>query len=129
MLSVLLVFLVTMSGCGSNSRQTQADEPVNTDTKPAEAKPPDPILLFVGSASDNERGQVLDPSTGTEVQVFVGRTYNAASGRVCRRYRTVDRAGSFSDQSGIACQDHSGQWHKVRPLLNLDNTRILTSPE
>lgn len=126
-----LLVCALLSGCGTNSARDNTGDAVSTNMT-AEALEPyksDPILLFVGSASNNEKSQILDPATGNEVQVFAGRTYNAASGRVCRRFRISGPAASSPHTSDLACRDHSGKWQKVRPLLNLDNSRILTTPK
>ncbi len=126
-----LLICAVVSGCGVISARDQTDDATGTSSaaETPEPSPPDPVLFFVGSASDNEKGQVLDPATGEEIQVFAGRSYNAASGRVCRRYRVTGPTESSPHTSDLACQDHSGQWQKIRPLLNLDNSRILTRPK
>ena len=130
-LRVILLVCAMLSGCGAYSARDQAVDAMSTSstTETSEPYQPDPILLFVGSADDNEEGQVLDPTTGEEVQVFVGRTYNAASGHLCRRYRLSDPTESSPHTSDLACRDRSGRWQKVRPLLNLDNSRISATPE
>jgi hypothetical protein len=130
-IGAVLIFLAVLSGCGGSSTLDRMDD-VTSTTSAAEAPEPyqpDPILRFVGLASDNEKGQILDPATGQEVQVFVGRLYDAASGRVCRPYRISRPTGSSSHTSDLACRDHSGRWQNVRPLLNLDNSRISPIPE
>ncbi len=127
----ILLICALLSGCGAYSARDQTGDATSTNSAAEASEPsqPDSILFFVGSANDNEKGQVLDPTTGEEVQVFAGRTYNAASGRLCRRYRIFDPTRSSSHISDLACRDGLGQWQKVRPLLNLDNSRILTTPE
>ncbi len=122
-----LLICAVVSGCGANSARDATGTRSAAETP--EPSPPDPVLFFVGSASDNEKGRVLDPATGEEIQVFAGRTYNAASGRLCRRYRVTGPTESSPHTSDLACRDHSGQWQKIRPLLNLDNSRILTTPK
>ncbi len=122
-----LLICAVVSGCGANSARDATGTRSGAETP--EPSPPDPVLFFVGSASDNEKGRVLDPATGKEIQVFAGRTYNAASGRLCRRYRVTGPTESSPHTSDLACRDHSGQWQKIRPLLNLDNSRILTTPK
>ncbi len=126
-----LLICAMVSGCGANSTRDQTGDATGTSstTETPEPSPPDPVLFFVGSANDNERGRVLDPATGEEIQVFAGRTYNAASGRLCRRYRISGPTESSPHTSDLACRDHLGRWQKVRPLLNLDNARISTTPE
>ena len=127
----ILLICALLSGCGAYSARDQTGDATSTSSVSEASEPyqPDPILLFVGSANDNEKGQVLDPTTGEEVQVFAGRTYNAASGRLCRRYRITGPTESSPHTSDLACRDHSGQWQKIRPLLNLDNSRISTRPK
>ncbi len=122
-----LLICAVVSGCGANSARDATGMRSGAETP--DPSPPDPVLFFVGSASDNEKGRVLDPATGEEIQVFAGRTYNAASGRLCRRYRVTGPTESSPHTSDLACRDHSGQWQKIRPLLNLDNSRILTTPK
>ena len=130
-LGAILLVVAVLSGCGAYSARDQTGDATSTSSVSEASEPyqPDPILLFVGSANDNEKGQVLDPTTGEEVQVFAGRTYNAASGRLCRRYRITGPTESSPHTSDLACRDHSGQWQKIRPLLNLDNSRISTRPK
>jgi uncharacterized SAM-binding protein YcdF (DUF218 family) len=130
-LGAILLVCALLSGCGAYSARDQTGDAASTSSVSEASEPyqPDPILFFVGSANDNEKGQVLDPTTGEEVQVFAGRTYNAASGRLCRRYRITGPTESSPHTSDLACRDHSGQWQKIRPLLNLDNSRILTTPK
>ncbi len=126
-----LLICAVVSGCGANSARDQTGNAMDTSSaaETPEPSPSDPVLFFVGSANDNEKGRVLDPATGEEIQVFAGRTYNAASGRLCRRYRITGLTESAPYTSDLACRDHSGQWQKIRPLLNLDNSRILTTPK
>jgi len=128
--AILLIYAV-LSGCGAYSARDQPGDATSTSAAAEAPEPyqPDPILFFVGSANDNEKGQVLDPTTGEEVQVFAGRTYNAASGRLCRRYRITGPTEPSARTSDLACRDRSGKWQKVRPLLNLDNSRISTTPQ
>ena len=127
----ILLICALSTGCGAYSARDQTGDATSTSSAAEASEPyqPDPILSFVGSANDNAEGQVLDPTTGAEVQVFAGRTYNAASGRLCRRYRIFDPTQSSSHISDLACRHLLGQRKKVRPLLNLDNSRILTTPE
>ncbi len=130
-LGAILLVVAVLSGCGAYSARDQTGDATSTNSAAEASEPyqPDAILFFVGSANDNEKGQVLDPTTGAEVQVFVGRTYNAASGRLCRRYRISGPTESSPHTSDLACRNGLGRWQKVRPLLNLDNSRILTTPE
>ena len=130
-LGAILLICAVLSGCGAYSARDQTGDATSTKsaTELPEPYQPDPILFFVGSANDNEKGQVLDSTTGEEVQVFAGRTYNAASGRLCRRYRLSDPTESSPRTSDLACRDRLGRWQKVRPLLNLDNSRISTTLE
>ncbi len=130
-LGAILLVCAVLSGCGAYSARDQTGDATSTSSAAEASEPyqPDPILFFVGSANDNEKGQVLDPTTGEEVQVFAGRTYNAASGRLCRRYRIFHPTESSPHTSDLACRDRLGRWQKVRPLLNLDNSRISTTPE
>ena len=126
-----LLICAVISGCGAISAHDQTGDDANTSAAAATQEPhqPDPVLLFVGSASDNEKATIFEPTTSEEVQVFAGRAYNAASGRLCRRFRITGPAASSPHTSDLACRDHSGQWQKIRPLLNLDNSRILTTPK
>jgi hypothetical protein len=127
----ILLVCTVLSGCGAYSARDQTGDATSTSSAAEASEPyqPDPILFFVGSANDNEKGHVLDPMTGEKVQVFAGRTYNAASGRLCRRYRITDSTESSPHTSDLACPDRSGRWQKVQPLLNLDSSRISTTPK
>ena len=126
-----LLICVVLSGCGANFARddTSNSASTNTITESLEPYQSDPILFFVGSANNNQKGQILDPATGKEVQVFAGRAYNAASGRQCRRYQIFEATESTLPTTGLACRDQFGQWQKIRPLLNLDNSRISTFPK
>jgi hypothetical protein len=125
----ILLICALLSGCGAYSARDQTGDATSTTAEASDPHQPDPVLFFIGSASDNEKGQVLDPATGEEVQVFAGRTYNAASGRLCRRYRVFGPAATSAHTPNLACRDHSGRWQKIRPLLNLDNSRISATPQ
>ena len=126
-----LIICTVLFGCGANSTldQTADATTASSAAETSQSYQPDPVLFFVGSASDYQKGRVLDPTTGEEVQVVVGRTYNAASGRLCRRYRISGPTESATHTSDLACRDHLDRWQKIRPLLNLDNSRILTRPK
>ena len=129
-LGVALLICALLPGCGANRAHEQANNSPNTvsASETTEPRPPDPILQFVEKANDHQEGIVLDPTTGAQVKVLVGRTYYAASGRLCRPYRVLNLSESSPLTSDLACQNGAGHWQKIRPLLNLDNSRISTTP-
>jgi hypothetical protein len=123
-----LLFSAGLSAC--NTIYSQPESSDETSAASAAGTPlateVDPLLLFLESAKENEKTTISDPTTGEQLHVTAGRTYNAASGRACRRYRVAKSTDSVKDMTDLACRKDSGQWERVRPLLNLDNSRILT---
>jgi hypothetical protein len=127
----ILLVGAMLSGCAANSGTTKTSDATNANSaaKAPELIQTDPVLAFVGSAKDFEVSQVTYPATGAKVQVFAGRKYNAASGRPCRHYRISDPTKSTPHKTALACQNHSGRWQRIPPLLNTHESIISINPQ
>ena len=77
----------------------------------------DPLLAFLAEAADGEIRHLEDAVTGTRLRVTAGRIYQAASGRVCRRFSAVGAAGEKTNGEGLVCKDAAGRWNSVDVLV------------
>jgi hypothetical protein len=92
------------------------------DTSVEPAPPPlEPLFGFLASAAVNEVGVVKDPRTGQSVRVTAGRAYQAASGRLCRRFEVMAPLLYEGMTDGLACKDAEGLWTKSKLLINPDD--------
>ena len=91
---------------------------------PATFAPPaalTPLFGFLASAAADEAGIFKDARTGANVWVIADRAYNAASGRLCRRFYITSPQGYEGMTEGLACRDQRGYWTMSEPLINLDD--------
>jgi hypothetical protein len=87
----------------------------------------DAVLRFVASAEVGETRMITNGRLGEGVLIAVGEFYQAASGHLCRRFfRSIpDKAVKPSlCTSHIACRDRTGNWYRVRQIVNLDQPEI-----
>jgi hypothetical protein len=87
----------------------------------------DAVLRFVASAEVGETKMITNGRSGESILIAVGEFYQAASGHLCRRFfRSIpDKAGKRRTcASRIACRDHTGDWYRVRQIVNLDQPEI-----
>lgn len=80
-----------------------------------------PLFGFLATAVADEAGIFKDSRTGASVWVIADRVYNAASGRLCRRFYITSPQGYEGMTEGLACWDERGQWTMSEPLINLDD--------
>ena len=77
----------------------------------------DPVLAFLAEAEDGEVRDLEDAEAGTRLRVTAGRIYQAASGRVCRRFIAVGAAAEATPGEALVCKDATGQWSRVDILV------------
>ena len=80
-----------------------------------------PLFGFLASAAADEAGIFKDTRTGANGWVIADRAYNAASGRLCRRFYITSPQGYEGMTEGLACRDERGHWTVSEPLINLDD--------
>ncbi len=81
---------------------------------PSRTEPPDPLLTFLAEAAEGEIRDLDDSATGARLRVRAGRAYHAASGRLCRRYRSMgDAETPEAKEEGLVCRDASGHWKRA----------------
>lgn len=112
-------FAVLLSGCAAlglgNSNSNQENN---------EGKLPSELLAlvdFVSLAQSGEASELEDPRSGTAVRVVAGRRYQAASGKLCRRFAVTTPPGYAGFKEGLACRDESGRWQVTGVILNPEN--------
>lgn len=107
---VLCTTVLALKGCVSASKSTEYVNPQALQ-----------VASMVGDAQPGD--QVALPThdgLGTE-SVVVDRSYIAASGRQCRRFRTVDG----TPVQRVACRSNDGVWlmaRDLRPISSIDRT-------
>ena len=74
----------------------------------------DPVLAFLAEAENGDVRDIEDTEAGIRLRITAGRIYEAASGRVCRRFRAV---GAAVDE-GLVCKDAAGRWTRVGMLVS-----------
>ena len=81
---------------------------------PSQTKSADPLLSFLAGAEEGEVRDLEDVATGIGLRVTAGRTYHAASGRLCRRYDSEGSAATPQAKGkGLVCRDASGRWTRA----------------
>ncbi len=122
------LFLVTIfiAGCAwvpnksyddlSNSKPAAIDDDLGNSAPAAIG----PLFGFLATAAADEAGIVQDPSTGANVWVIAGRTYHAASRRLCRHFFVTSPQGYEGVTEGLACWDERGGWTMSKFLINRD---------
>ena len=81
--------------------------------KPSQSASEDPLLVFLAEAEEGEVRDLNDAATGTSLRVAAGRTYHAASGRVCRRFSVSSAATPDANEEGLVCKDAAGRWTRA----------------
>ena len=104
-----ILAVLSGSGCANVPLLGDADDHEAAQIEPTVR---DPLLEFLASANDNETAAVSG-TDGELMMVTAGQRYNAASGRVCRRYVLGNGGNS---ERGIACQLATGSWKRVQLL-------------
>ncbi len=114
LLGCLFLATVLIAGC--------AQAPNKSDDELANAAPAAlaPLFAFLATAAASEPGIVEDPRTGANVWVIADRAYNAASGRLCRRFYVVSPQSYEGMTEGLACRDERGHWTASELLINRD---------
>ena len=87
----------------------------------------DAVLRFVTSAEVGETRMITSGRSGVRVLISVGEFYHAASGHLCRRFfRSIPdkEVKPRTCTSRIACRDRTGDWYRVRQIVNVDQPGI-----
>jgi hypothetical protein len=87
----------------------------------------DAVLRFVASAKVGETRKIANGHSGESVLISVGEFYHAASGHLCRRFFRSISGKAVKPRtctSRIACRDRTGNWYRVRQIVNLDQSDI-----
>ena len=124
-LGVAALFLVMcgVSACAPPSLQElaqgagEAVEAATALVKPSQSSSGDPLLDFLAGADEGEVREFDDAATGTRLRVTAGRTYHAASGRLCRRYTTAGAAIPGEHDEGLVCESMDGYWARAALLV------------
>ena len=77
----------------------------------------DPVLAFLAEAENGEVRDFEDAKAGTRLRVTAGRIYQAASGRICRRFSTTGVSSDEATGEGLVCQSAAGRWIRVGKLV------------
>ena len=114
--AVLIVTMCAVSACTLPSLRDlaqSAGRAATTAMKPSEIASEDPLLVFLAEAEEGEVRDLDDAATGTSLRVAAGRTYHAASGRVCRRFSVSSAATPDANEEGLVCRDAAGRWTRA----------------
>ena len=115
----LMATLCVVSACAPPSLRDLARsagetvEAATTAMQPSRNVSEDPLLAFLAEAEEGEVRDMDDAATGVRLQVTAGRSYNAASGRVCRRFSAQGPGVPHSNEEGLVCRDAAGRWTRT----------------
>lgn len=77
----------------------------------------DPLLAFLAEAENGAVRDFEDAEAGTRLRVTAGRIYQAASGRICRRFSATGVSSDEADEEGLVCRSAAGRWVRVGMLV------------
>jgi hypothetical protein len=100
--------LLGLPGCSMMSGSPTS--PASAAISAPAARPADPLADFAARAQPGQSAMVGSPP----VAVRVLRTYNSGAGHPCRELLL---GGTNAGRQVLYCEDVSGQWTGVRPLL------------
>lgn len=114
-LSLPLLLLPLLAGCGAMGGMTGGTSanlpPAQASLPPA--RPADPLAAFAARAQNGQQ-EMVATAAGAPVPVRAVRSYNAASGRVCRELAV---GSGIAARPALYCGDEAGGWSAARPLL------------
>ena len=88
-------------------------EAATSTVKPSRNASEDPLLVFLAEAEEGEVRDIDDVAIGARLRVTAGRTYHAASGRVCRRFSASSTETPGAKEEGLVCRDPAGRWTRA----------------